>query len=219
MTGRSLFGEGLPFSLEQSEVLSPPARRVPRVAVFGDSFTDGRVLGAARHGWVHLVSDRLGVETVNMAVSGSGYVDIGGYVTFPYMATIAPVEDPDLVVVFGSVNDRPQDPFGVQLAAYVMYAMIRGWAGRSPLLVIGPPYPNSDVTEAMWALRDAVQAAALSVQATFVDPLQEGWFFGHPELIGPDGLHPNANGQAYLAGLIAPHIARLLDAGVCPASV
>jgi len=209
-----LFERGL-LLLGPDDVPPPPTPPpLPRVVVFGDSFTDGRSTG--ERGWVRLVARELDVETVNNGVGGCGYVDLGDGVTLPYMTTVAPVEQPDLIVVFGSINDRPWSPLAVYLAAVVTYGAIRAWAPDAPLLVIGPQYPNGDVTAVMWALRDAVRSAADAVGATFVDPLAEQWFAGRPDLIGSDGLHPNTRGHAYLADLIAPRIAAALTPEVAP---
>jgi lysophospholipase L1-like esterase len=189
---------------------APAPPRPPRVVVFGDSYSDGRRPETGEHGWVRLVARELGIETVNNAVSGCGYVDLGQGVTLPYMVTTATAPDPDLVVVFGSINDRPQSPVAVWLAAVVTFAAVRAWAPDAPLLVIGPQYPTGYVTDVMWALRGAVMEAATDAGATFVDPLTEQWFADRPDLIGSDGLHPNSRGHAYLADLIGPRIAAAL---------
>jgi lysophospholipase L1-like esterase len=183
----------------------------PRVVFLGDSYTDARPPdGLGPCGYVARIGRALTVETVNNGAAGCGYVDLGSDVTLPYEATVGTVDGAQLVVVFGSINDRPHPPLAVRLAATVTYAAIRRWAPAAPLLIIGPQYPNEDVPGWLWPLRDAVRAAAREAGAVFVDPLAERWFAGRPELIGPDGLHPNTRGHAYLAELIAPHIAALL---------
>jgi lysophospholipase L1-like esterase len=55
-----------------------------------------------------------------------------------------------------------------------------------------------------------VSAAAAAAGATFVDPLADRWFVGHPELIGADHVHPTDAGHAYMAGLIRPAIEKAL---------
>lgn len=194
----------------------PPPGRLPRVALFGDSYTDGRRPETGERGWARLAARTLAVETVNNAVAGCGYVDLGHGVTLPYMATTAPVAAADVLVVFGSINDAPHTPLAVWLAATVTYGALRGWAPRAPLLVIGPQYPTGNPPADLLALSAAVGEAAADAGATFVDPLAERWFAGRPELIGSDGLHPNPRGHAYLAELIAPRIAALLPPEVSP---
>lgn len=49
------------------------------------------------------------------------------------------------------------------------------------------------------------------MQATFVDPITEGWFTDQPGLIGADGITPTAAGHSYLAAKIAPLIAQQLQ--------
>jgi lysophospholipase L1-like esterase len=55
-------------------------------------------------------------------------------------------------------------------------------------------------------IRDTLNSQADWAGATFIDPIREGWFVGRPDLIGPDGVHPNDAGHAYMAEKIAPLI-------------
>ena len=55
-------------------------------------------------------------------------------------------------------------------------------------------------------VRDILSGQANDAGATFIDPISEGWFVGRPDLIGPDGVHPNDAGHAYMAEKIAPLI-------------
>ena len=74
------------------------------------------------------------------------------------------------------------------------------------LLVVGPPWPTADVPASMLQVRDVLSTAARAAGAVFVDPISERWFVDRPDLIGPDGVHPNDAGHEYLAGKIAPLI-------------
>jgi lysophospholipase L1-like esterase len=55
-------------------------------------------------------------------------------------------------------------------------------------------------------IRDTLKYQADVVGATFIDPINAGWFVGRPELIGKDGVHPTDAGHAYMAEKIAPLI-------------
>jgi lysophospholipase L1-like esterase len=74
------------------------------------------------------------------------------------------------------------------------------------LLVIGPPWTDSDPPLDVLYIRDILSFEANEAGATFIDPISEGWFVGRPDLIGPDGVHPNDAGHAYMAEKIAPLI-------------
>ena len=84
--------------------------------------------------------------------------------------------------------------------------LARRIAPSSKLLVIGPPWtdPIRRWMSSMFATSSAVRPTTPG--ATFVDPISEGWFVGRPDLIGPDGIHPNDAGHAYMAEKIAPLI-------------
>jgi lysophospholipase L1-like esterase len=58
----------------------------------------------------------------------------------------------------------------------------------------------------MLMIRDVLNAAARAAGAAFVDPIGDRWFVDRPDLIGPDGVHPNDAGHEYLADKIAPLI-------------
>ena len=72
--------------------------------------------------------------------------------------------------------------------------------------MIGPPWPTADVPDSMLRIRDVLNAAARAAGAAFVDPIGDRWFVDRPDLIGPDGVHPNDAGHEYLADKIAPLI-------------
>jgi lysophospholipase L1-like esterase len=86
------------------------------------------------------------------------------------------------------------------------FQIARRTAPKAKFLVIGPPWPTADPPPEVFALRDSLRAQAKTVGAVFVDPLAERWFVGHPDLIGPDGVHPTDAGHASMAEKIAPLI-------------
>jgi lysophospholipase L1-like esterase len=78
--------------------------------------------------------------------------------------------------------------------------------------VIGPPWPTADPPPEILRIRDILRYQAGILGATFVDPIAAGWFVGHPELIGKDGVHPTDAGHAYMADKIAPYISAEIPA-------
>lgn len=208
----SLFGAGLPFTLSSAGPVPPPAPGpMPLLVAYGDSYTATRG-GEGPRGWLALTAGAVGMEPVNNAVSGSGYVTVGGGTTWPYMATIAPVPDAAVVIVMGSQNDRHRSPVAVALAAEVTYAAIAVSCPTARRLIVGPHYPWSGApTAEILAVRDAIRAVADAHRLPFLDPLAEDWLHSRPGLIGPDGAHPNIDGQAVIAERVIPHVAALLS--------
>lgn len=179
----------------------------PRVAVIGDSFSSADWSpGGAAAGWPAVMADRAGAELVNLAVGGTGYVR-GTYSSFPYAAVQVPA-DVDVVVVFGGFNDQwSVELTDVRVAARTTLAILRRVVPDAHLIVAGPQWPHQhSPAGVLVSIRDAVRAAAAEYGATFVDGMAERWFQGRPELIGPDGTHPNAAGQLALADRITPHV-------------
>lgn len=205
----------LPLVLAPSTVEpDAPYGPAPVLAVYGDSYS-GHGFGAdLETGWVLRVARSLGMDAADNAVSGAGYAVFNPNApTFPYQVATAPVPNASVVVVMGSLNDRGQPAEAVREAAVVCFRLIRVNSPNARLLVIGPIWPNATPDASMYATRDAVKSAALQAGATFVDPLAEQWFAGRPDLIGPDGFHPNVVGWQYLADKIRPHVAAFLPVG------
>ena len=98
------------------------------------------------------------------------------------------------------------DPMQMAGMAHDTFDLARRIAPASKLLVIGPPWPTADPPFDVLYIRDTLSGQANDAGATFIDPISEGWFVGRPDLIGPDGVHPNDAGHAYMAEKIAPLI-------------
>jgi lysophospholipase L1-like esterase len=187
-------------------------QKATRVLVVGDSYTAGTPIGGlGPAGWAHLVADDLGITVDVAAAGGSGYVAKGptGH-TFTDLVSAAGTGY-DAVVFFGSRND-PGDRTAVQTGANRAFIAARAATPDGKLLVVGPPWVNAKPPASIQAVRVAVQNAATAAGATFVDPLDRGWFYDRPELIGSDGVHPTDAGHRYLADLIGPELAAVLAA-------
>lgn len=192
----------------------PPAAAPPVLAFYGDWYTAGTPQGGrGPAGWPAIVSGRLGARgTQPHALTDAGYVATSSFGdgTFTSLAEQLPEPDADVTVVFGSRNDYLAPPARITAAALRFSELVRAAAPRTRLLVIGPAWTDADVPPELLAVRDAVAAAATSADATFVDPLAEGWFVGEAGLIGTDGISPTDAGHVYLADRIEPLIRALL---------
>jgi lysophospholipase L1-like esterase len=193
----------------------PVARGTPidHVAVVGDSYTTGTEEGGqGQNAWTNrtwLTLAHQGVQiSPDVASEGrAGYVVRGDHGSvFEDLTNRAVHPDDALVVFFGSRNDEGADPLQMAGMAHDTFDLARHIAPAAKLLVIGPPWPTADPPFDVLYVRDALRSQAEWAGATFVDPIGEGWFVGRPDLIGPDGVHPNDAGHAYLAEKIAPLI-------------
>jgi lysophospholipase L1-like esterase len=187
--------------------------RLTHIAVVGDSYTTGTDEGGlGPRSWTALTWQTLtkrGLQIApDVAAEGrAGYVVPGDHGSvFEDLTARAVKPDDVLVVFFGSRNDLGVDPGLLTERARNAFGLARRFAPSARFLVIGPPWPTADVPGSMLMIRDVLNAAARAAGAAFVDPIGDRWFVDRPDLIGPDGVHPNDAGHGYLADKIAPLI-------------
>lgn len=189
-----------------------------RIAVIGDSYTSGyQDTGRGPANWTALAWQNLAGRGMDViadvaAEGGAGYGVRGNHGSlFGDLTAHAVHPDDDVLVFFGSRNDQDADPTQLDRLIADTLGLARRTAPGARILVIGPPWPTADVPGSVWRIRDLLNNDAAVVGARFVDPLAEQWFVGRPDLIGPDGVHPNNAGQVYLSEKIAPLIAAELE--------
>jgi lysophospholipase L1-like esterase len=186
---------------------------VTRIAVVGDSYTNGTAIGGQGvHAWPTLAWKSLARRGLPVAadVAAEGRAGYGvrgdqGNL-FGDLTPRAVKPDDALVVFYGSRNDQGVDPNVLSGQVFNAFAQARGIAPNARLLVIGPPWPTADVPPAVLQIRDILAFQAMLAGATFIDPIAAGWFVDRPDLIGRDGVHPTDAGHAYMAEKIAPLI-------------
>jgi GDSL-like lipase/acylhydrolase family protein len=187
--------------------------RTNHVAVVGDSYTTGTDEGGlGPRAWTDLAWHTLASRGVRVAADvaaegRAGYGVRGDHGSIFQDLTGRAVKPADgLVVFFGSRNDEGVDPGLLAGKARDTFDLARALAPSAKFLVIGPPWPTADVPWQVLEVRDVLNAAARAVGAAFIDPIGDRWFVDRPDLIGPDGVHPNDAGHQYLADKIAPLI-------------
>ena len=187
--------------------------QLTHVAVIGDSYTNGTDLGGrgpkswTARAWRALAQHGVPIAADVAAEGGAGYGVPGDHGSvFGDLTARAVKPDDALVVFFGSRNDQGVDLGLLADRAFADFDVARHIAPSARLLVIGPPWPTADVPDSVLQIRDVLNAAARGVGAAFVDPIGDRWFVDRPDLIGPDGVHPNDAGHAYLADKIVPLI-------------
>ena len=183
------------------------------IAIIGDSYTAGSGEGGnGPRSWPELAWGLLARQGVEVdadvaAEGGAGYGQRGSRGSvFEDLTARAVRRNDDLIVFFGSRNDQAVDPQKFPSLAADTFHLARFAAPAAKVLVIGPPWPTASPPSAVLKMRDSLREQAAAVGAVFVDPITEGWFVGHPDLIGQDGVHPNDAGHAYMATKIAPLI-------------
>jgi lysophospholipase L1-like esterase len=188
-----------------------------RVAVVGDSYTNGTDEGGqGSNAWTAQTWRTLehsGVQIApDVAAEGrAGYGTRGDHGSiFQDLTARAVRPDDALVVFFGSRNDQGVDPVALASLAHDAFVLARRTAPNANLLVVGPPWPTANVPPDVLQIRDVLKTQAMSVGASFFDPIFAGWFAGRPDLIGADGVHPTDAGHAYMAQRLAPLISSQL---------
>ncbi|GBG40606.1 Rv0518 family GDSL lipase [Mycobacterium montefiorense] len=203
---------GLPAPM-RARGISTLSSRLTHIAVIGDSYTTGTDEGGlGPKAWTALTWQTLtkrGMQIApDVAAEGrAGYVVPGDHGSI-FQDLTSRVAKPDdvLVVFYGSRNDQGSDLGLLAGRARDAFTLARILAPSARFLVIGPPWPTADVPGDILQIRDVLNSEARAAGAAFVDPIGARWFVDRPDLIGPDGVHPNDAGHRYMADKIAPLI-------------
>ena len=174
-----------------------------RVSVIGDSFSSG--LGAAVN-WPTLFAQGSEFAVTNVAVAGAGYVGgKGESSSFSDQIGNALAAKPNLVVVFGGINDvgKPSDLVG-QMASD-LFTQITQLAPDARLLVLGPIWHTDPPPAVGIELSKSIQAPANALNIPFMSLIDERWLVGDGK-VQADGVHPTDAGQRALAVHLGPII-------------
>lgn len=173
---------------------------VPVVAFLGDSYSKG--IGASTSGsrWTTLVSASMGWSELNLAEGGSGYTTtyLGQKTDYGIKLDVIAAAQPDIVVVSGGRNDYEAGTSSITRAvAASLYSAIKSAAPEAELVVTRPIWDSTRPPAEFATLGDGVHEAARTAGARYLDigePLTD-----RPEMIDPDGLHPNDAGHRAIA--------------------
>ncbi|HKU01948.1 MAG TPA: SGNH/GDSL hydrolase family protein [Arthrobacter sp.] len=189
---------------------SASAEPLVRVVVVGDSLSTGHGT-SPQEAWPALMRTDPGVaglEVVNAAEDGSGYVSLGDYNgTFGTQVDDFVTPDTGIVVFFGSENDLGYASSDVGDAALAAMDRAEALAPEARIIVVGPPSYTSNPDPGLVDISDQLRTATAKAGAEFVDPISEGWISDDfDDLIGPDGDHPTVLGQHYLLEHIGAYL-------------
>lgn len=189
----------------------------PFVAVIGDSYMAGFGVTQADQGMAVKLAEDLDMKLANFAVGGTGYITggISGTQSFGAQADSALATGADLYIVEGALNDwtaiyqnRVADLNTLTEAVSTLFRHLAAGAGGSDIVIVGPVWPDGKPDAGILAIRDILQEQAREAGLIFIDPLAEEWVTPQntAEYIGPDLIHPNEAGHAYIAQRIADTI-------------
>lgn len=181
---------------------APDAARRPVAVFLGDSYTVG--VGTSLHGsgFPAMLGEMRGWEVVNLAISGTGYGTGRAYADVIPDAVAA---GPDIVVVSGGRNDEGHRSLEREVEDF--YAGLRAALPGARIIATSPLWDEPPAPEWLRELRVVVEREVTSVGGEYVD--LGDLFLGRPDLIAPDGLHPDEEGLR----LIATHLDELLADG------
>lgn len=171
-----------------------------QIVVVGDSLTSGHVTRG--YPWTtpaQEIFDRqsLPAHILNSSVAGIGYENKGSAgVTFASLVRRVVTSRTDIVVFFGSDNDKAGPAYDKAVAATLALAHDR--APEARIVVVGPPITPAQHGRDLAGLIDPLRRAADSQHATFIDA--SDWFAGAKarEYLSSDNEHPNVAGERYL---------------------
>lgn len=184
----------------------PTHEFMPAVGFLGDSYTagDGATSKAVR--WTTLLSAKRGWAETNAGFGGTGYGTAGRLAGGqPYDARVAQattgVADAahPIIIVSGGRNDLSEKTAAAEIAAGVTgtFTDLRKAAPKAKIVALSPLWDDDKAPVGLDAIGQEVRAAVESVGGQYVDLGQP--LAGRADLIGPDGVHPNDAGYAYLA--------------------
>jgi acyl-CoA thioesterase-1 len=172
---------------------------VTAVAI-GDSISHGRGVLPAQS-WPEQVAAAHKWALDDLAISGSGFVKAGlGGFTYDTQVTTAIRLHPRIVLIAATRNDLTIGDPALRAKTVELLGRIR--AALSSATIVGTSAVWGDnAPPARLASVDAlVREAVTGVGGTWLDlgfPL-----VGHPELLQPDHIHPNVQGQTVVAGVV-----------------
>lgn len=191
------------------------------IGVIGDSYTGGTTMGGkGNDSWAEKLTGMLSADTPvdvqPIAYGGSGYINVGPFEK-TYMDAVPRFGKyrPDIIVIFGSINDNGQNPRQLYDTASTVYDKARILFPDAQLMVVGPTWHLE--SQAVRDNSDAVLSAARDARIPTFDPLPEKWFAVDRDKIAADGVHPTSSGHTFMAERIAPHVQRLIDSQPNPA--
>jgi lysophospholipase L1-like esterase len=230
----ALFGG---ITLLKSDSITPPSSaNSVRGVVFGDSFIEGKdplhplaQISCPNDGFANRIGDLLGWdECIVCGVGGTGYLSDTTGTAKKYGDRINDITslNPDVVVVFGSLNDGPPyTPANTQAAVTAFHTQLAAALPNAVIVVLGVQKVGNS-SDTLASLNTAVAAGVAAVGApniTFVDMFNPAWVTGTGKstaqtndgnadwVTGSDGVHPTWEGHNFYTYKIAEAIRNIIS--------
>ena len=177
---------------------------VPVLAIVGASFTAGVGPGNPDKSWAFLLARRLHWNAVVFGDPGAGYVRAGVGRLGPVAAEIARIDlralAPALVIVQAGRDDIGVPVRLEQQRVAQAVALIHAEAPRAQIVLL-TVFPGRTRRAGAVRTDHAIVTAgrAADPRVIIMDPLAGGWTYAR----APDGLHPTAAGDAWIAAKVA----------------
>jgi lysophospholipase L1-like esterase len=186
---------------------SPGSTSVPtgtgqRVAFYGDSYTLGTGASSPENRWSTVVSAERDWNEFNPSVNGLGFVNNRSEFGEGDLPDQVVDSEPEIVFVTMGLNDN----FSFDYAADEIHDQIDADLERlrtalpdARFVVVEPFWYTDERPESVDTIIGWVRDAAGAIDADYIAGASR-WLEGHPEWMASDGLHPNDDGYAAMAG-------------------
>ncbi|WP_426520747.1 SGNH/GDSL hydrolase family protein [Diaminobutyricibacter sp. McL0618] len=185
---------------------APHTSATVTVVAIGDSIEHGRGVLPAQ-AWPEQVAASRKWALDDLAINGSGFVKAGaGGYTYSAQIEIAIKLDPRIVLISATRNDLLINEQALRTKTVQLLDHLRAALPHATIVGTSAVWGDTPVPARLTADNALTRQAVTDVGGTYIDlgiPLA-----GHPALLQPDHVHPNAAGQTVVAGVVN----RALDA-------
>ena len=217
MIGGAIFGG---ITMDAGDTVVPIPERLPKCAVFGDSWVGGAGNIPDRNLLYTILGRELGWETARLGQGGSGYDQVGSGAGVEYGSATRLSEfaqyGPDFAIIIGSINDNGHSASVVGAKAAAMYAALAEQSPQTALYIVGPQFADWTAPATTLANRDALKAVALTAPnvVAFIDPIAGQWITEANKttyMLNESGSYSHLNnaGHLYFARKIATEVLRV----------
>ena len=192
-------------------ISEPRDPNATRVAFYGDSYTLGTGATTADLRWSTIICDQRGWSEFNPSVNGLGFINnrsIFGEGDEPSQIID---DNPDIVFVTMGLNDNFSfDTKAVEIEAQITDDLMRldDALPEARFIVVEPFWYTDERPRSVEVINGWVKDAAADIDADYISGASR-WIENHPEWMASDGLHPNDDGYAAIAGRMNTELAKL----------
>ena len=192
-------------------ISEPRDPNATRVAFYGDSYTLGTGATAADLRWSTVICDQRGWSEFNPSVNGLGFINNRSIFGDGDEPSQVIDDNPDIVFVTMGLNDNLSfDTKAVEIEAQITDDLTRlnDALPEARFIVVEPFWYTDERPRSVEVINGWVKDAAAEIDADYI-PGASRWIENHPEWMASDGLHPNDDGYAAIAGRMNAELAKL----------